>query len=589
MRYTLGLATMDNSAAALFADGVLLAAVEQERLSRIKNDGAFPHLAIAEVLSIAGITLADLDRIAVYWQPWRIGGRVAGTLGKMCRNPATARAIAARAGAMFLRRGKGGADEVRGSWTDLMRLRRVLTQVHGDTRARIAHVDHHQSHQLYAETMRDWDDCVSLSYDGGGEVDSTVLTVLRGGKRQVLARHRWPNSLGHFYSTFTGYLGFRMLEGEYKMMGLAPYGKPRFRDAILREVLALQPEGRYWLDTTLCDYHAALKGQFSDRMTELFGPRRAPDAPPTEAQIDLATSVQAAFETALAHVLEPARKAHPDLRRLVVSGGCALNVTANGRLLEAGLFDKIIIPPAPHDAGCAIGAALAVLPAPIDKRALRSPYLGREYTGDEIAQATARTCHAPPSALSESALIARTADMLAEGKLIAWFQGRSEFGPRALGARSFLADPRRDAIRDEMNDKIKKRELFRPFAPSTTAEAAPAFFDLAQDSPYMNIVARVRDGRIPAVTHVDGTARVHTVSADAHARYHALIDAFGQRSGVPVLLNTSFNIQEPIVYSPDQALATFAASGVDALVIGDHIVTHENLCTPTREGKAACT
>lgn len=578
MQYTLGLATMDNSAAALFADGMLVAAVEQERLSRIKNDGAFPHLAIAEVLSIAGITLADLDRIVVYWQPWRIGGRVAGTLGKMRRNPATARAIAARAAAMFLRQGGDKVPgEVRGSWTDLMRLRRVLTKVHGDTRAPITYIDHHQSHQLYAETMRDWDDCVSLSYDGGGEVDSTVLTVLRGGQRQVLTRHRWPNSLGHFYSTFTGYLGFRMLEGEYKMMGLAPYGTPRFRDAILREVLALEPGGRYRLNTSLCDYHAALKGQFPDRMAKLFGPRRAPDAPPTEAQIDLATSVQAAFETALAHVLEPARKTHPDLRRLVISGGCALNVTANGRLLEVGLFDQIIIPPAPHDAGCAIGAALAVLPAPVDRDTVRSPYLGREYTTAEIAQAMARACHAPPPALPEHALIARTADMLAEGRLIAWFQGRAEFGPRALGARSFLADPRRDAIRDEMNDKIKKRELFRPFAPSVTAEAAPDFFELGQDSPYMNIVARVRDDRIPAVTHVDGTARVHTVSKASHARYHALIGAFGERSGVPVVLNTSFNIQEPIVYSPDQALATFAASGVDALVIGDHIITREDL------------
>lgn len=578
MQYTLGLATMDNSAAALFADGVLVAAVEQERLSRIKNDGAFPHLAIAEVLSIAGITLADLDRIAVYWQPWRIGGRIAGTLGKMRRNPATARAIAARAGAMFLRRGgEDGGDEVRGSWSDLMRLRRVLERVHGPTRARISHVDHHLSHQLYAEAMRDWDDCVSLSYDGGGEVDSTVLTVLRGGQREVLTRHRWPNSLGHFYSTFTGYLGFRMLEGEYKMMGLAPYGKPRFRDAILREVLALEPGGRYRLNTTLCDYHAALKGQFSDRMTDLFGPRRAPDATPTEAQIDLATSVQAAQEAALAHVLEPARAAHPDLRRLVVSGGCALNVTANGRLLEAGLFDEIIIPPAPHDAGCAIGAALAVLPAPVDKRSVRSPYLGREYGAGDIAGAVADACTTPPPPLPEHELIARTAGMLADGKLIAWFQGRAEFGPRALGARSFLADPRRDAIRDEMNDKIKKRELFRPFAPSATAEAAPAFFDLGQDSPYMNIVARVRDDRIPAVTHVDGTARVHTVRADAHARYHALISAVGERSGVPVVLNTSFNIQEPIVYSPQQAFATFAASGVDALVIGDHLVTREDL------------
>ena len=576
MRYTLGLATMDNSAAALFGDGKLIAAVENERLSRVKNDGSFPHLAISEVLDIAGISLSDLDAIAVYWQPWRMATRMSGSLRKVTGSARARRAIASRIRDMFAptQTQDGGRN---GSWGDLFRLRRILTAEHGPTEARLHYIDHHLSHQLYAEAMRDWPDCVSLSYDGGGEAHSTVLSVLTDGERKVLSRHRWPNSLGHFYSTFTGFLGFRMLEGEYKMMGLAPYGTPIWSKLILDEILRLLPGGSYALDTKVCDYHAALEGHFHPRLAELFGPPRQPDEAPSQAHIDLAASVQAAFEAALQHVLQPARDAYPQLRRLVLSGGCALNVTANGQLLKAGTFDEIIIPPAPHDAGCAIGAALAALQVPADRETVRSPYLGRAFDADTITTALAARCHSVPPALPEAELIHRTAAMLSEGKLIAWFQGRAEFGPRALGARSFLADPRRDEIRDALNDKIKKRELFRPFAPSTTAEAASEFFQIGQDSPYMNIVAKVRGDRVPAITHVDGTARVHTVAADAHRRYHALIARFGEITGIPVLLNTSFNIQEPIVYSPEHALATFAASGVDALVIGDHIVERGDL------------
>ncbi|RNF34703.1 carbamoyltransferase family protein [Paracoccus methylarcula] len=578
MSYTLGLATMDNSAAALFQGNRLVAAIEEERLSRIKNDGSFPHLAIAEVLDIAGIGLSDITTVAVYWKPWQLDVRISGTLRKLVSAPLARGAILARLRDMA---GTGSArqDPPPGSWRDLFRLRKILTSRHGPTAARLCFIDHHDSHQLYGEAMRDWDDCLSLSYDGGGERNSTVLAAVRGGQRQVLSQHRWPNSLGHYYATFTGYLGFKMLEGEYKLMGLAPYGQPRWRDAILAEILRLEPEGRYRLNTRICDYHAALQGRFHPRLRELFGPPRAPDAPPTEAHIDLATSLQAAFEAAQAHVLSYGQKLHPDLRRLVISGGSALNVTANGRLLQAGMFDEIIIPPAPHDAGCAIGAALAVLPD-AERASIRSPYQGRDHSAAEIAAAIAAYCQTPPQPLPEDRLIETTAQMLTEGKLIAWFQGRAEFGPRALGARSFLADPRRDEIRETLNDKIKKRELFRPFAPSVTEDAAPSFFKLDQPSPYMNIVADVIGTSIPAVTHVDGTARVHTVSRDAHARYHALISRFGELTGVPVLLNTSFNIQEPIVYSPEHALRTFAASGVDALVIGDHVITREDLTCP---------
>jgi carbamoyltransferase len=367
-----------------------------------------------------------------------------------------------------------------------------------------------------------------------------------------------------------------MLEGEYKMMGLAPYGRPVLKEAILDRILRLTDDGGYALDTGLCDYHRALRGDFPAAMSDLVGPPRAPDTEPTAAHLDLAASVQAAFEAAQRHLLGWAKRQHPGIDRLVLSGGCALNVTANGRILQAGLFREIIAPPAPHDAGCAIGAVLAEMadrgmPAPAG---LRASYLGPGFSEAEIATAFTRLGLPPPRAVGEDALIGEVVEALATGKVVAWFQGRAEFGPRALGNRSILADPRDDAIREAINAKIKKRELFRPFAPSVTLEACADFFELVQDSPYMNILAKVRPEKhaaIPAVTHVDGTARVHTVSREANPLYHRLITAFGSRTGVPVLLNTSFNIQEPIVTTPEEAIRTFRASGMDLMAIGGHL------------------
>lgn len=572
----LGLCTMGTSAAALVRDGVLVAAIEEERLSRIKNDGAFPFLAIAEVLRLGGVTLAAVDVVCVYWRPWRLGTRIRGTLGKALGSTQARRAIMGRArAALVLGRDGDDAPET-GSWAQLFRLRRVLSERFGPFSAAIRFHDHHRTHQLYGEAMRDWDRFLSLSYDGGGEAESTVLSLVEDGRRRDLRRIGWPNSLGHFYSFFTGYLGFTMLEGEYKMMGLAPYGRPVFAEAILARVLRLVDDGGYALDTGLCDYHRALRGDFPAGIADLVGPPRAPDAEPTAAHLDLAASVQAAFEAAQQHLLGWAKARHPQIDRLVLSGGCALNVTANGHILRAGLFREIIAPAAPHDAGCAIGAVLAELadrglPAPKD---LRSPYLGPGFSDAEIEAAFTGRGLPPPRAVDEDTLIATTVEALAEGKVVAWFQGRTEFGPRALGNRSILADPRDDTIREAINAKIKKRELFRPFAPSIIAEACDAYFELAQDSPYMNILASVRPEKraaIPAVTHVDGTARVHTVSREANPLYHRLIEAFGVRTGVPILLNTSFNIQEPIVNTPDEAIRTFLASGMDMLAIGNHV------------------
>ena len=352
----LGLATMGTSAACLMRDGGIVAAIEEERLSRIKNDGAFPLRAVAECLRVAGVTMAEVDAVAVYWMRWRIGTRAAGTLGKAMASPAARRAIAARTRRALI----GGPDvesrpEDTGRWSDLFRVRRILKAEFGACPADVTFHDHHLTHQLYGEATRGWPACLSLSYDGGGEADATVLSLVEDGRRTDLKRVRWPNSLGHFYSFFTGWLGFRMLEGEYKMMGLAPYGRPAFRDAILDRLLRLEDDGGYRLDTALCDYHRALAGDFDPGLAEIVGPPRAPDAEPDQNHLDLAASVQAAFEAAQRHLLAWGKAQAPQIDRLVLSGGCALNVTANGRVLQSGLFSEIIAPPAPHDAGCAVG------------------------------------------------------------------------------------------------------------------------------------------------------------------------------------------------------------------------------------------
>lgn len=571
----LGLATMGTSAACLIRDGEIVAAIEEERLTRIKNDGAFPLRAIAECLRLGGVSLAEVDVVSVYWRRWRVVTRIRGTLAKAAASAEARASIRRRAAAALYRRDapEPGAG---GGWSDLFAIRRILGRAFGPYRGEIVFHDHHLTHQLYGEALRDWPACLSISYDGGGEAHATVLSLVEGGRRTELKRIDWPNSLGHFYSFFTGYLGFRMLEGEYKMMGLAPYGAPALKDLLLDRVLRLTPEGGYRLDARLADYHRALEGDFPAAMAELVGPPRAPDETPTDAHVMLAASVQAAFEAAQRHLLAWGKARHPEIDRLVLSGGCALNVTANGRILQSGLFTEIVAPPAPHDAGCAVGAALAELrarrrPAPGN---VASPYLGPAFSDAEIAAAFAEAGLPAPRAVGADALIGEVVDTLATRGIVAWHQGRTEFGPRALGARSILADPRDDAIREDINVKIKKRELFRPFAPSTTVEACAAFFEIAQASPYMNILAAVRPdkrGAIPAVTHVDGTARVHTVSREANPLYHRLITAFGERTGVPVLLNTSFNIQEPIVNTPAEAIRTFLASDMDLLAIGGFV------------------
>jgi len=573
----LGLATMGASAAAIVENGHVVAAIEEERLTRLKNDGGFPHRAIDCVLQSAGVTLSDIDAVAVYWQPWRIWGRAAAVAGDMLLHPIRAGARVRRVAQLFSPRlaGRGSADypELRGSWLDLVRIRRLLQRHAGSFQGDVCYIDHHESHAMSVCPISGWDRGLCLSYDGGGEEHSTVVFAWEHGRLRRLKAIRWPNSLGHFYSAMTGFLGFRMLEGEYKMMGLAPYGQPRFKEIMLAQALRRSPAGGYRLNRSLIDYHAALEGRFPAGLVRLLGPARKPTDEFTDHHRDVAASVQAVFEEIMLDVVVWAKQQRPEFDRLCITGGCGLNVTANGRLIRDGLFTSILVPPAPHDAGCAVGAAVSESLARNPSLTVRmpTPYLGRAYSPAEIIDVFRRRGLTPPEPLGETELVNQTADALARSEVVAWFQGGSEFGPRALGNRSFLADPRHDGIREILNAKIKKRELFRPFAPSCKEEVAETFFEMNQPSPYMNIVARVRADKhavIPAVTHVDGTARVHTVSRGVNPLYWQLLDAFEKRTGIGVLLNTSFNIQEPIVESPEDAIDCFLRSSVDWLAIG---------------------
>jgi carbamoyltransferase len=579
--YILGLATMNNSAAAIFHNGVLIAAIENERLSRIKNDGAFPILAINECLRISNLNIKDISEIAVYWKPWKVGVRTSAVLKKMISSNFSNLSLLKRAIKVILPSAQNKNDA--SNWLDLFFVKTILKKEFGHFNSLISFHDHHLSHQLYAEAMCDWNQFLSLSYDGGGEEFSSVLTAVNNGVRTNISCHKWPNSLGHFYSTFTGFLGFKMLEGEYKMMGLAPYGNARFVDLILENILILKKNGTYELNTDICDYHLALQGKFNKRMIAMFGPKRKSEDKPSKNHIDLASSVQYVFELAQQNLFKSIDNSKYSYKKLVLSGGCALNVTANGKLLDKKIFHEVIIPPAPHDAGCAIGACIALLHSkkiPIDTNKIRNPYLGSNYTNLEIEKEIKLFCNNQVKKVNSVVLTKKVASLLSQGLIVAWVQGRSEFGPRALGGRSFLADPRKDEIREEINKKIKKRELFRPFAPSVLENDVNEFFEFDQKSPYMNIVGKVRSkfkDKIPAVTHIDGTARVHTVSKEANPIYYQLLEEFKKISGIPILLNTSFNIQEPIVETPQQAFQSFKLSGVDCLVVGQYLILRKDL------------
>jgi len=573
--YILGLATMTDSAAVLMRDGHVVAAAEEERFSRIKHDGGFPYRATQFTLNSGGISIDDVDHIAVYWDPYKLAYRARYMLETMVRDWSL---FAER-----FRRSLNVWSDSRGrdsGWASLFRTKETIYKHFGKLPRTIHFLDHHLCHMASCFFSSSFPESAILIMDGTGEAACTTWGIGRGVGLEKINEHCLPHSLGHFYSAITGYLGFKMLDGEYKLMGLSPYGDPSGARWIRRNFLRSTRPGSYSLDCRVLDYHRALRGNFDGEFARYFGPPRARSDVVNfdDRHRDIAASTQRAFEEVAFDVAKELRR-HTGMTRVALAGGCGLNCIFNGKILGSGIFDEIYVPPVPHDAGGALGAAMLLYVQLTGKRPepIVHAQFGPAFDNSQIQAALWKRSDLISEKLDKEAVVSRAANLLASGGVIGWMHGPMEYGPRALGNRSFLADPRSDSIRDTINAKIKKRELFRPFAPSVKAEKASEYFEIGQSSPFMSIIVPVRQNKraiIPAVTHVDGTARPQTVVREVNPRYWDLLDSFETLTGVPVLLNTSLNIQEPIVCSPEEALATFAASGVDALAVGDYWVMH---------------
>jgi carbamoyltransferase len=573
-----------DSAAALVQDGAIVAAAQEERFTRVKHDSGFPARAVEYCLAEAGSGPGDLDAVVFYEKP----------LVKFERLLETYLAFAPSGFRPFLR---AMPSWLRGK---LFLPREIDHGLRNAYDGPILFARHHESHAASAFFPSPFEEAAILTADGVGEWSTTTWGVGRSNRVELKQELRFPHSLGLLYSAFTHYCGFKVNSGEYKLMGLAPYGEPVYADLILEKLIELKEDGSFRLDQRYFGYCDGLR-MTSRRFHALFGgPPRQPESPLTRREMDLAASVQVVTERAL---LNMARHVHErtGLHDLCLAGGVALNCVANGRLLREGPFRRLWIQPAAGDAGGALGAALHAWHhhfgnprTPDAPDAQRGSYLGPAFSDADIA-ARLDALGAVHSRLADGELPGRVAALLDDGQVVGLFQGRMEFGPRALGSRSILGDPRDPRTQTVMNLKIKYRESFRPFAPSVLEERAGEYFDLPVPSPYMLLVGQVAGGRrrdvtaaeaalqgldrlkvvrsdIPAVTHVDGSARIQTVNAGTAPRHHAVIEAFRERTGCAVVVNTSFNVRgEPIVCTPEDAYRCFMATEMDALVLENRL------------------
>ena len=575
-----------DSAAALVRDGEIVAAAQEERFSRRKHDARFPAHAIRYCLDEAGITPAQVDHVAFYDKPFL----------KFERLLETYLAFAPRGFASFRMAIPVWLRE-KLFLKDLLIKELTTFASDVDWGGRLLFGEHHLSHAASAFYPSPFAEAAVLTLDGVGEWATTSLAVGCGNRLEILKEIHFPHSLGLLYSAFTYYTGFKVNSGEYKLMGLAPYGTPKYAETIREHLIDVKPDGSFRLNMDYFDYCTGLT-MTNRRFDALFdGPPRKPEESLTQKHMDLAASVQQVTEDVMLKLCRSAA-AETGMRNLCLAGGVALNCVANGKLLKDGAFDRIWIQPAAGDAGGALGAALSAYcgfagqerPAPKGD-AMKGSYLGPSFAQAEIERRL-REAGAVFDVLDGQSLIDACASDLAEGKAIGWFQGRMEFGPRALGGRSILGDPRSPSMQSVLNLKVKYRESFRPFAPSVLREDVAEWFDLDCDSPYMLLVAGVKESRrrvmteeenrlfgidklkvprsdIPAVTHVDYSARIQTVHAETNPRYHALISGFKALSGCPVVVNTSFNVRgEPIVGTPEDAFRCFMGTEIEVLAVG---------------------
>ena len=555
--YVLGISCFyHDGAACLIEDGRIVAAAEEERFTRRKHDASFPVHAIEYCLAEAGIGPERIDHVVFYEKPLLKFERILSSYLETFPHSHTA---FVRAMGIWLK------DKI---WT------RDAIRQHLP-KGELSFGEHHLSHAASAFLVSPFDEAAVLTADGVGEWTTTSIGVGQGTSLELLKEIRYPHSLGLLYSAFTAYLGFEVNEGEYKVMGMAAYGTPRYT-AEVRQMLDIAADGSFQLDLRYMDYHRSLR-TYSSKFVELFGPARDPEAELEERYADIAASIQRVLEDILVTIATDLQRT-TGMRKLTMAGGVALNGLANTRILKEAGFDELFIQPAAGDSGGAIGAAAYLYHTVLGHprvEPMRHAYLGPEYSDEEIAVFLDRNS-IPATLLPEAELIERVAELLAAEKVIGWLRGRMEFGPRALGARSILASPRRAEMKDVINEKIKHRERFRPFAPSVLLEEAPRYFDLGCESPYMLHIAPVREERrsdIPAVTHADGTSRLQTVRRETNPAYYELIAAFGRRTGVPVIVNTSFNVRgEPIVRTPQEAYTCFIHTDLDYLTLGNYIL-----------------
>ena len=584
-----------DSAAAVVEDGRIVAAAQEERFTRKKHDSDFPRRAIEYCLGQIGVGLDAIDFVAFYDKPFLKFERLLETY------------------LAFAPRGFQSFRMAIPVWVKekLFQKRLITQQLQAydsdyDWESRLLFAEHHQSHAASAFYPSPFESAVVLTMDGVGEWATTSVGVGRGNGLEMTKEIHFPHSLGLLYSAFTYYTGFKVNSGEYKVMGLAPYGEPKYKDLILEHLMDLKDDGTFRLDMSYFDYCTGLR-MTNERFDALFGgPPRKPEERVTQREMDLAASVQAVTEeTVLRLTRTLAREA--ETKNLCLAGGVALNCVANGKVLRDGVFDNIWVQPAAGDAGGALGAALTAMHlfqgqpritnGALD--AMSGSYLGPAFAQDEIERRLS-AAGAVFEVMEEAALLEATVDALVAEKAIGWFQGRMEFGPRALGNRSILGDPRSPTMQKTLNLRVKYRESFRPFAPSVLAEDVSEWFELERESPYMLQVADVAKPHrkamteeqealfgidklnvprsdIPAVTHVDYSARIQTVHRETNPRYHALLSAFKARTGCSVLVNTSFNVRgEPIVCTPEDAFRCFMGTDVEVLVVGDCLLRKED-------------
>ena len=583
-----------DSAAALVRDGDIVAAAQEERFTRKKHDSRFPAHAVEFCLAQAGTRLADLDYVVFYDKPFLKFERLLETYVAFA--PVGLRSFQ-MAIPLWVREKLFQKSLLH---DELKRLGEF------DWMNRLLFAEHHQSHAASAFYPSPFEEALVLTMDGVGEWATTSVGLGRGNHLEIIKEIHFPHSLGLLYSAFTYYTGFKVNSGEYKLMGLAPYGTPRYAQKILDHIIDLKPDGSFHLNLDYFNYCTGLT-MTNSKFDALFeGPPRKPDQLLTQHHMDLAASVQEVLEEVILRMTR-SLKSETGAKNLCLAGGVALNCVANGKILRDGCFERIWIQPASGDAGGALGAALAAYhlfqnqPRQIcgcgDR--MHGSYLGPDFSQTDIEQRLDKL-GARYTVHDESDLLEKCVDALVDEKALGWFQGRMEFGPRALGARSILADPCSPRMQSILNLKVKFRESFRPFAPSVLREHVAEWFELDSDSPYMLLVADVVESRrklmtpeqqklfgieklnvprsdIPAVTHVDYSARIQTVHRETNPRYHALIERFNQRTSCPVIVNTSFNVRgEPIVGTPEDAFRCFMGTGIEVLAVGNCLLRKED-------------